>query len=442
MRKLTKLLAIVLLICMLTASLVSCELFGGGDKEMPDLAGEVKLDMNSETLKQEVTVKTFVDGDTTHFYVPTSVYHTGVLKARYLAVNTPESTGKIEEWGKAASKFTRSKLESAVSIIVESDDNKWNIDSTGERFLVWVWYKPSEDADYRNLNLELLQEGLAIASNSANNRYGDTAMKCIALGKEYKLHLHSGEKDPDFFYGKAYPITIKELRLNTEAYTGANVAIEGVITRMYNNGAYIESYDEESDMYFGFYLYYGFNLNGFALDILSVGHKVRVVGSCQYYEAGDSYQIAGIIYNVRKPDDPSNTALLGEGYEPAYQLTDAETFLGKVNLIVNVDGEEVEQEFDYAELVLGTSISMENLKVVDVYTTSNEESSQQGAMTLTCKVDGKTISVRTAVLKDADGNLVTADYFNGKTIDVKGFVDRYDGTYQIRVLSINDVTVK
>ena len=145
----------------------------GGDVEPPasiDYASSVKLDMESSTLKQTVTVKTFVDGDTTHFYVPNSLVDGGVLKARYLAVNTPESTGKIEEWGKAASKFTKSKLSTAESIIIESDDDKLNADSTGGRYLVWVWYRTSATEEYRNLNIEILQNGLAIASNSANNR--------------------------------------------------------------------------------------------------------------------------------------------------------------------------------------------------------------------------------------------------------------------------------
>ena len=72
-----------------------------------DYAASVKLDMSTDTAKQEVTVKTFVDGDTTHFHVPTSVMSNGVLKARYIAINPPESTGKIEEWGKAAAAFTK-----------------------------------------------------------------------------------------------------------------------------------------------------------------------------------------------------------------------------------------------------------------------------------------------------------------------------------------------
>ena len=90
---------------------------------------------------------------------------------------------------------------------------------------------------------------------------------------------------------------------------------------------------------------------------------------------------------------------------------------------------------------------MKDLRVVDIYTTTNEASSDKGAMTLTCKVGDITISVRTEVLKDADKNLVTAEYFEGKTIDVKGIVDYYDyentgnGTYQIRVYSLSDITV-
>ena len=136
-----------------------------------DYAGELKLDMDSDTAKQEVTVKNFVDGDTTHFNVSDTSFEGGVLKARYLGINTPESTGQIEPWGKKASTFTKEKLQSATSIIIESNDSKWHGDSTGGRHLVWIWYKTKDASDYRNLNIELLQNGLAIASSSFNNRY-------------------------------------------------------------------------------------------------------------------------------------------------------------------------------------------------------------------------------------------------------------------------------
>jgi len=136
-----------------------------------------------------VTVKTFIDGDTTHFFVPESVVETGVLKARYLAVNTPETTGKIEEYGKKAAQFTREKLTGAYSILIESDNGAWNKDSTGDRYLVWVWYKADENSAYRNLNIELLENGLAIANSSANNRYGDKCMAAIEQAKKSKLNI-------------------------------------------------------------------------------------------------------------------------------------------------------------------------------------------------------------------------------------------------------------
>jgi DNA/RNA endonuclease YhcR with UshA esterase domain len=62
-------------------------------------------------------------------------------------------------------------------------------------------------------------------------------------------------------------------------------------------------------------------------------------------------------------------------------------------------------------------------------------------MTLTCEVDGVTISVRTIVLTDDNGNVITADAYRGKTIDVKGIVDCFDGEYQIKVMDDNYITV-
>lgn len=193
MKKIFKKISVFFFILLISLCLVSCK----EDTPTPepsdvDYVETLKLDMGSETLKQEVTVKNYIDGDTTHFYVPNFVDSSGVLKARYLAINTPESTGKIEEWGKKASKFTKEKLSNATSIMIESDDNKWNLDSTGGRYLVWIWYKTSESSDYRNLNVEILQNGLAIASNSANNRYGEVCVNAINKAKKEKLNIYSG----------------------------------------------------------------------------------------------------------------------------------------------------------------------------------------------------------------------------------------------------------
>ena len=403
--------------------------------EFVDYAASLKLDMTSESAKEEVTVKTYVDGDTAHFYVSAAVHESGVLKGRFLGINTPESTGKIEEYGKAASKFTREKLENATSIIIESENEKWNMDSTGDRYLVWVWYKTESDQEYRNLNLEILQNGLAIANSTASNRYGSLCMSALNQAKAYKLNLFSGQPDPDFYYGDATELTIKELRTNPETYSGMKVAFNGVITRNYNSSVYVEALDPETGMYNGISVYYGYALPGAALDILSVGNEVRIVGLMQFYEAGGTWQISGLTHNLMKPQDPGNCQKISEGNKPAYLLTDAETFVsGSVTL-------ENGETRSYAEMALASSLEIRDLTVESIYTTTDEESSSKGAMTLTCKTGDITILVRTIVLKDANGQILTADAYEGKTIDVKGIVDFFDGDYQIKVFSANDITI-
>ncbi len=403
-----------------------------------DWAGELKLDLSTDAQKEHVTVKSYIDGDTTHFFVPDYIMPGGVFKARYLAINTPESTGKIEEYGKAASRFTRERLENAVSILIESEDGPWIADSTGDRYLVWVWYQPSEGADYRNLNVELLQEGLALPNGAGSNRYGETCLAAIAQAKAEQKGIYSGQPDPDYYYGDAIELTLKELRTNIESYYGMKVAFSGIVTcNSGTQGVYVEDYDAETDRYFGMYIYYGHGLTGVGLDILSVGNEVRIVGSVQYYEGGGTWQVSDLNYRMMQPDDPGNIQKLSEGHSPAYILTDPDTF---VNGEVEVQTEEAIVTMPYAAMVLGTSVEMRGLTVVDAYTTDNGGSSD-GAITLTCDANGIPVTVRTAVLLDENGQRITADAYLGKTIDVKGIVDFFDGAYQIKVFTANNITI-
>ncbi len=451
MRMLKKLLCLLMALCLAAGVLAGCgeptnepaatdpTTVTNLPTENVDYAASLKLDMNSATAKQEVTVKQFIDGDTTHFHVPSSLMPGGVLKARYLAVNTPESTGKIEEYGKKASSFTKEKLTSAVSIVIESDTESWEADSTGDRYLSWIWYKTEENGEYRNLNIELLQNGLAIASNSANNQYGTTCMAAINQAKAQKLNVYSGQKDPDFYYGDAVELTLKELRTNIEQYANMKVAFNGVVTVNDSQSVYVEAYDAETDMYYGMAVYYGYNLNGKGMEILTVGNEVRIVGSVQYYEAGGTWQVSDLNYRLMKPDDPSNIQKISEGNDPAFFATTADRFLNGQVTVVDDEGNETTNK--YAAMAMSTSIEMKGLTVVDSYTTKTEGSASKGAFTLTCVVDGQYVDVRTTVLTDKDGNLVKADVYEGKTIDVKGIVDYYNGTYQIKVFSADNITI-
>ena len=446
--------ALIALTALLALMLSGCNLFGGqpdGTTENSsnntgtdspgatvDYAAVLKLDMSSETLKQVVTVKNYVDGDTTHFHVPQNVAEGGVLKARYLAIDTPESTGKIEAYGKKASKFTKEKLSSAASILVESDNGSWNRDSTGSRYLVWVWYKPSDDADYRNLNLEILQNGLAVASATGSNRYGEICLNALNQAKTAKLNVHSGQKDPDMYYGEAVELTLKELRCNIEKYNGVKVAFEGVVTINNNNGVYVEEYDPETGLYYGIYVYYGFGLSGEGLDILSVGNRSRIVGTLQLYETAGTYQISGLTYRAMKPNDPNNIQKISDGHSPAYQEMSAERFAnGKIGILAE---DETVKEYSVAELSLNSSVSMKNLKVKSVYVTDDKTSSSYGAMTLTCECDGITVTIRTLPFYE-NNELIGASEYEGKTINVNGIIDYFNGNCQIKVFTKDAITV-
>ncbi|MGN0906930.1 MAG: thermonuclease family protein [Bullifex sp.] len=388
-----------------------------------DYASVLHFSMGSETAKCSVTVKSFIDGDTTHFAVPFDVNESGVLKARYLAVNTPESTGKIEEWGKRASIFTKEKLSHAESIWIESDTPSWNLDSTGTRYLVWVWYRNDADEEYRCLNLELLQEGLALPSSSANNRYGSYCMAAIDQAKSERLCVWSGEKDPDFFYGDAVELTLPELRTHIASYNGVKVAFEGNVTINGSNTVYVEDTDPETGCTFAIPVYYGFALNGEGLDILSVGNRVRIVGTVQYYEGGESWQVSGLKYRQMKPDDPSNIRLVSKDAEPVWRnISLEELFNGEVTV-----GED-SVTLPLSDALLASTVTLDDLLVEDVYASGD-------AVMLACTADGYEIQIR------AENKGLSQADIKGRSVSVKGIADSWKGTPQIKVFRTEDIFV-
>lgn len=433
-----KIFSLLLVVCMVAAVFTACDsqstqTDSQGHKHI-DYVQETKLNMSSETKKQEVTFgeRSQIDGDTSHFEVDHSVDSTGTIKARYLAVDTPESTGQIEEWGKAASRFTQEKLSSAVSVIIESDTDSWNFDGNG-RYLVWVWYQPQAGAEYRNLNIELLQNGLGASSSASEGRYGTTAVAAINQATQEKLYMFSGQKDPEYPYGEAAGITLRELRTNVAEYSGKKVAVEGIVTFNSDYEAYIQDYDAETDMWYGMQIFYGYNSQ--LIPVLAQGSKVRVVGVVNEFYG--TYQISSLTYNRMKPDDPANTTQISKDNEISYPEVTADVYTGNV-VVPSGEGEVTKT---YQEMAVSTTLTMKNLRVTDVYTTTNPDASDCGAMTLTCMVDGKKVSIRTGVFHDANGNLLKEDTYMGKTVDVKGVVEAFNGNYQIRALIEADITI-
>ena len=444
----------------------------GSSSEIVDYVEKLHLDMTSTTKKQEVTPRLYIDGDTTHFnpvedstltpYNKADFEATyGYIKARYLAVNTPESTGDVEKWGKTASNFTHDKLASAESIIVESDSEIWNMDSN-DRYTLWVWYKPAGQTEYRNLNVELLQNGYGLAQNTETNRYGkEYALPALMQAKAQKLKIYSNDVDENYYEGDAYNISLKKLRCYIDNYVTKTVRVEGIVTTQMENSVYIEDYDEETGLCFGMVVFYGFNPGPKLREVLTIGNCVSVHGVVSYSE-GFGYQITGVSNNAFHPEYTTNTVVVekdgkpvtGEGRFAEQQIVEFTS--GKKDIVftetvTDENGESQEKDntvtLDYGTAIMNTTASFKNLKVKSMYTTQSGES--KGAISITCtqvdedgnEIGPQTVVIRTEVLRNKDGELVTEELFRNKIIDVKGIVDIYNGAYQLRVHLLDYITI-
>ena len=385
-----------------------------------DYASQFKYDENSTRVKEIVTVKNFVDGDTVHFNSVNG--KNGVLKARFLGVDTPESTGKVQNWGKTASNFTKNSLKDAAEIMIESDSDKWEVDSTGERHLVWVWYRPTAGADWKLLNLAITQEGLAQGKSASSTSYGEVMTLALNQAILFKLCYYSGETEPGFYTGDAIPVTLREIRENITEYVSKTVQFEALVTRVSGQTAYVEAYDGETDRMYGIPVYMGFN---FTCEFVKAGNLISWIGNVEYYETGGTYQISNLTYMATKPNYKKNIQLISEGNE----------------IVPNpVTYEEITT---YGESLQGVNVTIGDLKITKIYTTNNG-GDNDGAMTLTCTdASGNTVKVRTAVLYKDDKSLVTETDLANKTITVKsGTIEYYEGNYQIKVFVYSDLEVK
>ena len=139
--------------------------------------------------KLEVTLDKCVDGDTAWFNLDNER-----IKTRFLAINTPESTNKIEAYGKEASNYTCNMLTNAKKIEIEYDSNSDKFDKY-DRHLVWVF------VDDTLLQEKLLEAGLAeIKYIYGDYKYLDELKKIESTAKKNKVGMWSDSKDDYSIY--------------------------------------------------------------------------------------------------------------------------------------------------------------------------------------------------------------------------------------------------
>jgi len=209
----------------------------------------------------QVTLLTPIDGDTAHF-TPNGGGDT--IKSRFFGIDTPESTGKVQPYGKRASKYTTALLKEANqngTIVVSSPTDQYKAptaDSTGARYVSLVWVSLTQkNAPYDELfcvNLSVCQEGLCLMkTDDEYTTYNDVFRDSFAQAKLYKLNMYSGEPDPDFNYSGDYQdVSLLDLKREVEAYLADNthknafdnvkVRIQGTIVGYADNTMYIQDF--------------------------------------------------------------------------------------------------------------------------------------------------------------------------------------------------------
>lgn len=413
---------------------VSC----GNNEEKPPVIEDVDYVSQAELTKdfngkifdndgiEEVELTLAVDGDT--IYVKSA--NGKELKLRFLGIDTPESTAQVEPWGMAASKFTKERVKNAVSIVITADAGQVELDSY-ERHLAWVWYKATADSEYVLLNLELAQVGYSLANYSNCKDYKDLISGAITQARRKQIKVW-GEKDPDYCYSEAKEVSLSEIKKslaelgNKSPYFNQKVVFVANVSRKVGQTYYLTDTDLESGITYSIQCYHRTSTG--ILDV--VGTRVKISGTITYYDAASVYQLTDVVDRVLS-SNKNNLKIVEE----------------------NVEIKPIEIDLDYIDnedmLIEFNLVSLKDLKVKRTYTTKTEGSSNFGAISIYCEINGQEICVRTVVMVDRTGtyevdkdHVVLASNFENKTIDVVGVLEKYEGAYQIKLVSMDDVVIR
>lgn len=256
----------------------------------------------------QVTLKTAIDGDTAHFNPLKDTTESGLIKSRFFGIDTPESTGKVQEYGKPASNYTKKMLEEASAngtIVVSSPSDQYGVpqpDSTGSRYVSLIWInltvKNASASQLYLLNLDIVQEGLSWVKNVQDMpQYSDTFYAAESQAEKYKLNLHSGVPDPTFNYGEYVDTSLLEIRdevaLNladpdhVNKFDNARVRIQGTVCGYSNHILYLQDYvlkDKDNPSlggeYCGINIFVG--MSSIAAKYTKLNTFIQVCGLAQY----------------------------------------------------------------------------------------------------------------------------------------------------------------
>lgn len=249
----------------------------------------------------KATIVNYIDGDTARYKLESGE----TITARYYQINTPESTGNVEKWGKAASVFAKEQLSKATEIVLEATKEKAEHDSYGVRYLAYVWYKTS-DSGFKCLNLELVENGFSNNNgiDTSEYPYYSYFKKANDFARSKKLRIYSSFDDP-LYSTDPVDMTLKEFESNQDLFyssdtdAGAKVRVILTLTNLYiaSSGTHTftgTEYDPETGESRSINIYAGYS--SATASKMKVGHLYEIIGNIQNYYG--TFQISGILYDT------------------------------------------------------------------------------------------------------------------------------------------------
>ena len=238
------------------------------------------------------TLKSTTDGDTANFEV---AGYSETVRLRFLGINTPESTAKVEPWGKKASLFVKHILETAHTIVLINDVNVFEErDSSGNRHLGFIWYKSAADADFRLLNLEIVEQCYSrnfLFTDSTIAPYREKFEQAEARGVECGYRVH-GTDDPGYDYSEdVEEPTIRYLRDHYDEFgiteggsSGKQLIISGLVIGQMGDSMVLRDITDIDDVtgeYCSMYAYAGYNTS--LASVVSVGDVIKIYARATMY---------------------------------------------------------------------------------------------------------------------------------------------------------------
>jgi endonuclease YncB( thermonuclease family) len=397
----------------------------------------------------KVTLTTNTDGDTAHF----KTLNGSLIACRFLGVNTPESTAKVEAWGVKASNFTGHILSSALNICLVNDiDQYGKLDSSGSRDLGFVWYQLTATSAWRLLNLELVEECYSkclLFENSSKLNYLDSFTKAGNAAKACGYRVY-GTNDPDYDYSDSVvEATIYAVRNNyTElgidkdlGTSGKELRVKALVVGMIGDNMILRDLvrdpsQKTDDPYATISAYAGFNTS--LASWVFVGDVVYFY--CRATKFNGVIQLSDVKYSPRGTMAFKVLASLGDAtwasYFPAGDgtmdpyvlnpLPSSEEEMAKVVYLYS------EVEVTIRQIIAGDYDDEGNLIGTGTPTYYNEGKS---GTTIYGYLKGTTTICNLRLDNNAYPKLVYGDFALGHTYRVKGYIATYYEKYQVQLFN-------